>query len=211
MSLMEQCYRKYICWLCVTIVVMFVLPFAVARLSSECSGMALCLMLFFIINPIYSAILGFNCGKNIRRMWNLPLVSSIAFLAGTWLFFDIKEIWFLIYATVYLVIGLSAMGISKYVDKSKKSFPFSDTPNTAVITCTHIVDDKEPILFVSHDEDDGMWQFLCGREHSDDDAKIVSLKYVFELDHTIGLLKNLPCGYCAERESLNDKWRISQQ
>lgn len=211
MSLMEQCYRKYICWLCVTIVVMFVLPFAVARLSSECSGMALCLMLFFIINPIYSAILGFNCGKNIRRMWNLPLVSSIAFLAGTWLFFDIKEIWFLIYATVYLVIGLSAMGISKYVDKSKKSFPFSDTPNTAVITCTHIVDDKEPILFVSHDEDDGMWQFLCGREHSDDDAKIVSLKYVFELDPTIGLLKDLPCGYCAERESLNDKWKIYRQ
>ncbi len=114
---MEQCNKKYIYWLCTTIAVMLVLPFVVARLASECSGMALCMMLFFIINPIYSAILGFNCGKNIRRMWNLPLVSSIAFLAGTWLFFDIKEIWFLIYAAIYLALGWIAMFIRKAYPK----------------------------------------------------------------------------------------------
>lgn len=104
-------------WFVVTVAVMFVLPFAVARLASECSGMALCMILFFIVNPIYSAILGFSCGKDIRRMWNLPLVSSITFLAGTWLFFDIKEVWFVIYAAVYLIIGWTAMGISKYLNK----------------------------------------------------------------------------------------------
>ena len=54
---MEQCHKKYIYWLCATIAVMFVLPFAVARLASECSGMALCMMLFLVINPIYSIIL----------------------------------------------------------------------------------------------------------------------------------------------------------
>ena len=64
-----------------------------------------------------SAILGFRCGKNIRRMWNLPLVSSIAFLAGTWIFFDIKEVWFIIYAAVYLIIGWTVMGISSYLNK----------------------------------------------------------------------------------------------
>lgn len=105
--------RTIITWIAVTVIVMFVLPFAVARLASECSGMALCMMLFLVINPIYSVILGFNCGKNIRRMWNLPLVSSIAFLAGIWLFFDIKEIWFLIYAAIYLALGWIAMFIRK--------------------------------------------------------------------------------------------------
>ena len=109
--------RQLIIWLSVTVTVMFVLPFAVARLASECSGMVLCMMLFFIINPIYSVILGFNCGKNIRRMWNLPLVSAIAFLAGTWLFFDIKEIWFLIYAAIYLALGWIAMFIRKAYPK----------------------------------------------------------------------------------------------
>lgn len=109
--------KVIITWIVVTVAVMFALPFAVAELASECSGMALCMILFFIVNPIYSAILGFRCGRNIRQMCNLPLVSSIAFLAGTWLFFDIKEVWFVIYAAVYLIIGWTAMGISKYLNK----------------------------------------------------------------------------------------------
>lgn len=113
--------KQYIHWLCVSIAVMLILPFAVARLASDCSGMALCMMLFFIINPIYSVILGFNCGKNIRRMWNLPVVSAIAFLAGTWLFFDITEIWFLIYTAIYLALGWIAMGMSRYITKSNKA------------------------------------------------------------------------------------------
>ncbi len=113
--------RIIITWLAVSVAVMFVFPFAVARLASECSGMALCMILFFIVNPIYSAILGFRCGRNIRQMWNLPLVSSVAFLAGTWLFFDIKEVWFIIYASVYLIIGWTAMGISRYLNKKNKN------------------------------------------------------------------------------------------
>ena len=113
--------QMVILWLTITAMVMFALPFVVARFASECSGMALCMILFFIVNPIYSAILGFRCGRNIRQMWNLPLVSSVAFLAGTWLFFDIKEVWFIIYASVYLIIGLGAMGISKYMNHKIKN------------------------------------------------------------------------------------------
>lgn len=110
--------KVIITWVGVTIVVMFALPWAVARLASECSGRAFCMMLFFIVNPIYSAILGYRCGKEIKKMWNLPLVSSIAFLSGTWLFFDIREVWFLIYAAAYLAIGWAAMFVSKYLRKS---------------------------------------------------------------------------------------------
>ena len=77
---MGQFYKKYIYWLCVTIVVMFVLPFALARLASECC------------------------------------------LAGTWLFFDIKEVWFLIYAATYLALGWIAMLISKYLIKQHKIY-----------------------------------------------------------------------------------------
>lgn len=38
-----------------------------------------------------------------------------------------------------------------------QTFPFQDAPNTAVIVCSHIIDRLAPILYVSHDEDDGMW------------------------------------------------------
>lgn len=41
-------------WIGITLAVMFILPFAVAKLASECAGMALCMMLFLVINPIYS-------------------------------------------------------------------------------------------------------------------------------------------------------------
>lgn len=93
---------------------MFVLPFAVARLASECAGMALCMMLFFVINPIYSIILGIVAGRDIKALWNLPLISAVAFLSGTWIFFDIHEPWFIAYAAIYLAIGYIAMAISRY-------------------------------------------------------------------------------------------------
>ncbi len=50
---------------------------------------------------------------------SLFLMSSVAFLAGTWLFFDIREVWFIIYATVYLIIGWVAMGISRYLNNKQ--------------------------------------------------------------------------------------------
>lgn len=112
--------RVIMVWLAVTVAVMFALPFCVARFAPADAGMALCMILFFIVNPIYSAVLGYRCGSNVRLMWNLPLVSSVAFLAGTLLFFDIREVWFIIYATVYLIIGWTAMGISRYLNNRTK-------------------------------------------------------------------------------------------
>lgn len=73
----------------------------------------------FHCQSVYSAILGFRCGRDVRLMWSLPLISSIAFLAGTLLFFDIREVWFIIYAATYLAIGWMAMGINRYL-KSKR-------------------------------------------------------------------------------------------
>lgn len=51
---------------------MFILPFAVAKLASECAGMALCMMLFLVINPLYSIILGIISGKNIKKVMASP-------------------------------------------------------------------------------------------------------------------------------------------
>lgn len=71
-------------------------------------------------------------------------------------------------------------------------FPFYDSPDTAAIICCHIMENQTPILYVSHDEDDGMWQFLCGEAHGIDDAKLVSLKWVFDLDNSVSALKDMP-------------------
>ena len=52
-------------------------------------------------------------------------------------------------------------------------FPFDDAPNTMAIICSHVFEQGDNILYVSHDEDDGMWQFWCGKSHEMDDAKVV--------------------------------------
>jgi hypothetical protein len=82
----------------------------------------------------------------------------------------------------------------------------------SAIVCCHVLYEGKPILYVSHDEDDGMWQFLCGSIHYDiNDAKLVSLRYAFSLDHSIGVLKDMPRGYYAERKTKNDNWIIKKR
>jgi hypothetical protein len=39
-------------------------------------------------------------------------------------------------------------------------WPFHDSPNVAVITLVQIIEQGHPVLYVTHDDDDGAWQFL---------------------------------------------------
>lgn len=98
--------------------------------------------------------------------------------------------------------------IKLFGEGTKMRFSFYEVPETAVVTCCHVLNDKKSILYVSRDEDDGMWQFLCGRQHEIEDARLVSLKSVFDMDNTIGNLSDMPCGCYAERASINDDWVI---
>ena len=72
------------------------------------------------------------------------------------------------------------------------NFPFREDPNTATILCKHIASGEQPILYVSHDEDDGMWQFLCNEDHTIEDLMLVTLKQAYELDPSIGEINDLP-------------------
>lgn len=93
----------------------------------------------------------------------------------------------------------------------ERNFPFAESCDTVCIVCKHIVNGERPILFVSHDEDDGMWQFLCGRSHGTDDAKVVALGEMFALDPSIGELTKMPWGYQATRDKVDSTWVIRKQ
>lgn len=116
------------------------------------------------------------------------------------------------------MIGVVFMGLfnkkkdgskSIYVDKQNNNseFPFNDQPNTAVFTCIHILNKEKSILYVVHDED-GSWQFLCGDNHTEKDAKIVSLQEIYKLDNTIRNLSGLECGQSAVRNDQSGQWII---
>ena len=87
-------------------------------------------------------------------------------------------------------------------------FPFKDSDDVAVFTCCHIIEDGADICYVSHDEDDGAWQFICENDnHEDFEGRIISLKQAFEMDNSIGELADLPLGFEAVRDSKNLPWK----
>ena len=76
-------------------------------------------------------------------------------------------------------------------------FPFDDAPNTAVITCCHILDHGAPILHVSHDDES--------------EGRIVSLHYIYTHDSTVAQIARMPCGCMADRETAGRNWDIQRE
>ncbi len=90
-----------------------------------------------------------------------------------------------------------------------RRFPFREAPDTAALTCCHVLAGA-PILHVTHDAEDGMWQFLCGGEHDASEARVIALREAYALDASVGQLAKMPCGCAAQRSSKRGKWQISE-
>lgn len=90
--------------------------------------------------------------------------------------------------------------------KENKKWKFSDVENTAVFTTRQVLNENLPILYVSHYEDDGVWQFHHGDNVDIEDAMIVSLSKMVDLDDTLNQLFGLPLGWIATRNVINDFW-----
>lgn len=108
--------KKLLAWSLFAVILMIGCPF-VAVMFAGSAGMAVCFILFFGVNPLFCALCGLSAGKNIRKLWSLPLVTAGLFLMGTWLFFEMKEMAFLIYCVCYFVIGITAMAIGAVINK----------------------------------------------------------------------------------------------
>ncbi len=109
--------KNIILWVAASIAVMLALPWLAVAFVKGDAGMAVCFLLFFAVNPLYSVLIGAFAGKDIRHLWSLPVISAALFLIGAWIFFDMGETAFILYAAVYLVIGIMAMLISMFVRK----------------------------------------------------------------------------------------------
>ncbi|MEM9542439.1 MAG: hypothetical protein AAGA60_23470 [Cyanobacteria bacterium P01_E01_bin.42] len=88
---------------------------------------------------------------------------------------------------------------------------FREPPNTAVLSSIHIIREKRDILYVSHDMDDGAWQFHHGNNVALENAIIVSLATIVRFDSSIQILADLPLGWVASRKSRNSEWIRSKR
>jgi hypothetical protein len=113
--------------------------------------------------------------------------------------------WFLI---VWLFgTGSLLLRKEKQIVKSQDQWPFGDPKNVAVITLKSITMGGSPILHVTHDADDRMWQFLDGSTVSEANASVVSLEEITQIDPSLMELADLPLGWYADRSAPSEPWR----
>lgn len=89
---------------------------------------------------------------------------------------------------------------------AEKPWPFDQPRNCAVITLKSIAFNGQPILLVSHDEDDHGWQFLDGGPFDTASAAVVALETIVKLDPTVLNIADLPPGWMAIRRDKTSPW-----
>jgi len=82
----------------------------------------------------------------------------------------------------------------------------------AVFTTRFVLEDKKPITYVTHDIEDGAWQFFSDDpfDNFEEVAKVVGLQEIFDIDVTLLKIADLPPGFIATRKSKTDNWTIKK-
>lgn len=111
--------KATIIWIVSAILLMIGCPWLAVEFAGS-AGMAVCFVLFYAVNPLFSAVCGAFAGRNIKQLWSLPIITAGLFLVGVWMFFDMGESAFLLYCACYLIIGIIAMLVSAIVSKKTR-------------------------------------------------------------------------------------------
>ena len=104
----------------VTLVIsMLVVPCLIVSLAPHNWGMALCFLMFFVIDPLVVITFGIMAGTDIKYLWFIPLIAALLF--PPFFAIAIKEwvIELFVYAGFYLCIGVASMLGTHYGMKIK--------------------------------------------------------------------------------------------
>lgn len=89
----------------------------------------------------------------------------------------------------------------------KIKWPFTDARNTLVFTTRDVIEEGKPILLVTHDQDDGAWQFRTRKTVPPPEGEIVALDEIIFRDPSVVELADLPLGWSAIRDSMTTPWK----
>lgn len=87
---------------------------------------------------------------------------------------------------------------------------FPDSEATAVITLERILDGRSSLLLVTHDREDGGWQFVDGEHVFEDDGVVVGLGEILQFDPSLNELADLPEGWYAWRTAPGQTWQRAE-
>ena len=91
-----------------------------AVLFASTAGMAICILSFYIINPIVSVGTGVFAGFDIKKRWYACLFTGVIFIITAWSLFTAKEPLFLCYSAIYVVFSILSMLITAFIVRRKK-------------------------------------------------------------------------------------------
>lgn len=104
----------------VTFVSMFIIPLLVVNILKEDAVLGILILLLMCVYPIISFIIGIVVGKDICKLWYIPLINFILFPILYWIV--MKDIvWdFYIYSFGYLGISIISIIITYLINKKVK-------------------------------------------------------------------------------------------
>ena len=89
---------------------------------------------------------------------------------------------------------------------SLSNWKFEDPPHTLVFLSTAVHSGAEPITYVSHDIEDGAWQFLGDGMSGGNPPVISCFHHPIDRDRSLEELADLPLGWWAERVAPGQPW-----
>lgn len=113
--------KKLIIIITIMFFVLFIVPLILVKLAKPHEFMGIMIMLFFCVNPIASVIINSLIGKDIKKLWLIPMLFCIVFLFSYWIVLKEIILDLMFYAGIYLIIGLVFMFISSFVAKKIKN------------------------------------------------------------------------------------------
>ena len=104
-------------------IILFILVFGIpllAVLFTTDAGMAICILSFYLINPMVSVGVGVFAGFDIKKRWYASLFTGASFIITVWSLFTVSEPLFLFYSAIYVVFSTISMLITSIILKRKK-------------------------------------------------------------------------------------------
>lgn len=215
--------------------IMLVLCFAIGSAPMAAGHIDYTLMYFVILTASLLSAFGTR-----RRSWPLVLLGSVLFSIPVVLFsrsrhhdFAVADPnrwgrearqWSEITLIAPLIAVVCAIGFAIFSRPSKKqheitamafppnksAWPFQESEGEPTSTNKQVICERQPILFVSRDAEDGRWFFVTGRPYPVEDILCATLREVVEYDPTVCEVADLPWGWKAEREKVGAPWKRSR-
>ena len=104
----------------IMILTLLIIPLIFFKMIQPYEFMGVIVFLFFIINPINSMIVNLIVGKDIKKLWWVPIVFSVAFLFSYWIILKEIILDLIFYALIYLILGVLCMFVSWFIVRKLK-------------------------------------------------------------------------------------------